>query len=434
MTDTAASPNRVYKYYQDANGNLTSYVDPAGNTTSYGYDANGDLTQITTPAGNITQFAYANASSSDYRVTSVTRLVHPTDSSGPTRSYAYYTGGQPCTASDEGRTVETNERGYQTTYCYSPGQAVTRTVDPDGHTQTASYTADANVSAQTNPLGGSVALGYENSGTTSERLTSVQEGGTSGPGTALVYDDPNNQYSPSQVTDPENRSVATAYDSPGNAHTITDQLTSQNQATLDHNSDGTVSDSIDANGNKTTYRYTGGNLTEIDPPDLTHQAKTTIGYDNLSRPVKVIDGKGQEQDYGYDALDRLTSVTYKSSSGQTVASIAYVYDNDGNQTKRIGSSGTTTYGYDGLNRITSESFPDGSSDSYTYDLASDLQTLTDGGGTVTTLITRRTCPRRSRIRTGPARWAMTTTGIARRSPTPTGRASPTPTIPVTPAG
>lgn len=236
ITDPAG---RVSKYVQNSAGELTGYTDPAGNTTSYTYDSHGDLTQITTPAGNIVRFGYANASSGDYRVTSVTRLVHPTDQTGPTRSYAYYTGGSPCTASDEGRTVETNERGYQTTYCYSPSDAVTKTVDPDGHVQTTSYTADANVATLTNAMGGVITLGYENAGTTSERLTSIQQG-TSGPSTTLAYTDPNNAYSPSQVTDPQGRSVSYAYDAPGNAHTITDQLASQNQATLDHNPDGTI--------------------------------------------------------------------------------------------------------------------------------------------------------------------------------------------------
>ena len=389
MTDSAS---RVYKYYQDASGNLTSYIDPAGHTTVYGYDSYGDLTQITTPAGNITKFAYANPSAGDYRVASVTRLVHPTDSTGPTRSYAYYTGGSPCSASDEGRTVETNERGYASTYCYGASDSVTKTVDPDGHVQTSSYTADGNVSQATNPMGGTTVLGYSNSGTTSERLTSIQQGGSSGPKTSLVYNDPNNQYSPSQVTDPQGRSVAYAYDSPGNAHTITDQLTAQNQVTIDHNPDGTISDSIDANANQTTYHYTSGNLTEIDPPDQTHLGKTTISYDALSRPIKVIDGKGQEQDYGYDNLDRVTSVTYKNSSGATVATITYSYDNDGNVITRTDSAGTSTYGYDGLDRITSESFPDGSTHTYTYDPAGNLATLTDAGGTVTYAYNKENLP------------------------------------------
>ncbi|MFZ1993930.1 MAG: DNRLRE domain-containing protein, partial [Solirubrobacteraceae bacterium] len=348
------SSGRVYKYFQDANGNLTSYVDPANHTTVYGYDSHGDLTQITTPAGSITKFGYANAGSGDYRVTSVTRLVKPTDLTGPTRSYTYYTGGSPCTSSDEGRTVESNERGYATTYCYAPSGDVTQTADPDGHAHATSFTADANVATLTNPMGGTLTLGYQNSGTTSERLTSIQQG-TSGPKTTLVYNDPNNAYSPSQVTDPENRSVSYAYDTPGNAHTITDQLTSQNQVTLDHNLDGTIADSIDARANKTTYHYTAGNLTEIDPPDLTHLGKTTISYDSLSRPVKIIDGKGQERDIAYDVFDRATSVTYKDAGGAVVSTITYTYDNDGNLTKRAQGAPATAY----VGKIASATGPSG---------------------------------------------------------------------------
>lgn len=385
------SSGRVWKYVQNSSGELTSYVDPAGNTTTYGYDSHGNLAQITTPAGNIVQFGYAGDDSGDNRVTSVTRLVKPTDSSGPTRSYAYYTGGSPCSASDEGRTVETNELGYQTTYCYAASDNVTKTVDPDGHVQSTSYTADDNVATLTNAMGGVLTLGYENQGTTSERLTSIQQG-TTGPETTLAYNDPNNAYSPSQVTDPEGRSVSYAYDSPGNAHTITDQLASQNQATLDHNPDGTISDSIDANGNKTMYDYTGGNLTEIDPPDQTHLGDTKITYDSLSRPIKVIDGKGQERDYTYDKLDRVKTVVYKNASGTTVATFTYSYDADGNLIKRIGPAGTTTYTYDGLDRVTADSYPDGSSDSYGYDAASNLKTLTDAAGTVSYIYNKENLP------------------------------------------
>lgn len=331
MTDAGG---RTYKYAQDANGNLTSYVDPAGNSTAYAYDTHGDLTQITTAAGTVTKVAYANAGSGDYRVTSVTRLVKPTDATGPTRSYGYYTGGSPCTSSDEGRTVKTNEPGYQTTYCYNASDQVTRAVDADGHTTMSSYSADANIAQLTNPLGGTAVMSYRDPGTTSERLSSMQEGGSSGPTATLAYNDPNNQYSPSQVTDPENRSATYAYDGPGNEHTAADQLPSQNQLTIDHNADGTIADSIDANGNKTTYHYTGGNLTEIDPPDLAHVGKTTITYDALSRPTKIIDGKSQERDITYDVFDRPTNVTYKDATGVVVATINYTYDNDGNLTKR----------------------------------------------------------------------------------------------------
>jgi RHS repeat-associated protein len=377
------SLGRVYKYYQDTSGNLTSYVDPANHTTTYAYDGHGDLTKITTAQGNITKFAYAGASSGDYRVTSVTRLVKPTDSTGPTRAYAYYTGGSPCATSDEGRTVETNELGYSTTYCYNASDQVDTSVDPDGHTTSKSFTADGNVAQLTTPTGGTAVLGYQNPGTSSERVTSIQLGGSSGPQATLVYSDPNNAYAPSQVTDPQNRSVSYAYDSAGNEHTATDQLASQNQATLDHNANGTVSDSIDADGNTTTYHYTSGNLTEIDPPDLTHLGKTTITYDTLSRPKTIIDGKGQERDYSYDAFDRVSGVTYKNASGTTVATIGYTYDNDGNLIKRTESAGTSSYGYDGLNRLTSETFPDSSTHSYSYDAASNLKTITDAGGTTT---------------------------------------------------
>ena len=107
------------------------------------------------------------------------------------------------------------------------------------------------------------------------------------------------------------------------------------------------------------------------------------------------DGKGQKTLYSYDVLDRLLSVKYygagATSSGCTVTgtladSVTNTYDDDGNTKTRVDSdseSGTSSFNYDPLNRLTSEAEPGTRNTSYGYDNASNLTTVTDGGGTTT---------------------------------------------------
>ena len=78
--------------------------------------------------------------------------------------------------------------------------------------------------------------------------------------------------------------------------------------------------------------------------------------------------------YEYDALDRLTRVTYADTS-----TVAYVHD-AGDRLREIidSSAGTITREYDLLDRLTSETTPEGSL-SYTYDLDGRRETMTVAG-------------------------------------------------------
>src|SRR5207302_5692736 len=68
---------------------------------------------------------------------------------------------------------------------------------------------------------------------------------------------------------------------------------------------------------------------------------------------------------GYDALDRLTSLTY--SDGVT-PNVTALYDANGNRTSMTDGTGTTTTGYDELNRVTTTTAPGPSTVGYRYDL------------------------------------------------------------------
>jgi len=104
-------------------------------------------------------------------------------------------------------------------------------------------------------------------------------------------------------------------------------------------------------------------------------------YDAVGNRLTMTDGQGQET-RTYDGLDRLLTVT----RGQHT--FAYVYDANGNITRRSYPGGTIAdYAYDALDRLTSVSSA-GQQTSYAYDAASNLvqTTLPSGNGYVETRV------------------------------------------------
>ena len=106
--------------------------------------------------------------------------------------------------------------------------------------------------------------------------------------------------------------------------------------------------------------------------------------DSYSRRLTETDGRGQTTSYGYDDLDRVTSVAFHGGS-----TVSYGYDANGNQTSRTatpaggGTTATTTYTYDALNRLTAEAKPTpGATVSFSYDPVGNLRFHTGPGGVV----------------------------------------------------
>jgi RHS repeat-associated protein len=168
-----------------------------------------------------------------------------------------------------------------------------------------------------------------------------------------------------------------------------DQLTTQNQQSFTYNSNGTVANSTDADGNVTTYGYDTGNknLTKITPPASSQLGPVTITNDADSRPhiiTECVVGTAlpctttKTATLTYDALDRVTQIAY-TGPGTTIT-ITYTYDDDGNLATRIDPIGTTTYTVDQLNRLTNEAQPSSVNNAYTYDAASNMTCFTDSGG------------------------------------------------------
>jgi RHS repeat-associated protein len=398
---------RIYKYFQNGSGQLTKYEDPAGNYTYYTYDADGNLTQIKSPAGQITNVSYDAGNTNE--VESVQRLVHATDTTGPT--WTYQTGPpKACTSPGAGWTADTVEDPdrHTTTYCTDDMSRLTGVIDATGHDQSTSYNPDGYISNYSDALNIPTSFSYSGGG--DDNITEIQQGQTGGATGTGGYASPldtqyfysgtsgtANQYLPSSSEDASGNTTNYAYGTgasgaygAGEPTSIQDGLASQNTATLTYNSNGTVATSSPPDSymgsQTTTYSYTSGNLTTVTPPSGSGLNAITLTYDSANRvaTISTIGGSpatGHKVIYSYNTLDQITQAVYKNAAGTTVATIGYTYDADGNLTKISDPNGNTTYAYDGLDRLTSETFPNTDYVDYGYDPAGNITSLIDPSGT-----------------------------------------------------
>ena len=378
----------AYQYGTGVEYNLVKkYTDPEGRQTLYDWDGNHNLLlKVTTPGGRQTKFGY----DSSYRLSSITRVDNVAAQTGPTTTYAYYTGGGIC-SSDQTRTVVTDPRSKVTTYCSSQkDDRVAKVRDAKNHDQDSQYSTFGNVQQLTRPGTPTNSVSQLNWDSGTNNLN----GGTSPTGGQFSVGYPSgatgqDRYRPSSYTNPQGGKSEFEYDNgtsggPGNVTAIATKDASGNvqpeKARLTYNSDGTIdtaSDGRDSGTFDTTWDYnydSAGNLTTIDPPG-TAIGNTTITYDGLSRIATITDGKGQRRELTYDKLDRVTGVTLKNSANAVLASETAAYDYDGNMTSRVDVDGTTktsSYVFDPLNRLTKETLPGGKTNEYTYDGAGNV--------------------------------------------------------------
>lgn len=92
---------------------------------------------------------------------------------------------------------------------------------------------------------------------------------------------------------------------------------------------------------------------------------TTYTYDLNNNRSQLKDPLSRVTSFVYDALNRLTGVTYRSP---TTPDVTYAYDSNGNRTSMADSvNGTTSYTYDELNRAITNTVSGPSTIAYRYD-------------------------------------------------------------------
>jgi RHS repeat-associated protein len=320
----------------------------------------------------------------------VTRVIPPGGNTGPMPDYSYAT---TFTHYDSGPNAGllrdvTDPLGNRTSHAYDAVGRLTSTVDPLGnatggvpadHTHTFAYDREDRLRfhAVPAPASGGTALSsetrYDEAGNPTVRidrrgqvslygydernsLVTVTE-------SALPWTDPANPPATVTVTEVE-------YDAGGNVSRITRAAgDSQFERVTDYLSDGR-----------------GLLRTEIQYPHWPSTAEsliTTSTYDPNGNLLTTVDPLGQTTTFGYDALNRRTSVDYADLG---TSDVEYAYDVHGNRTSMVDGTGTTTYAYDEADRLTSVTSPGDVTVGYRYDLDGNRTKLVYPDGTAVTYV------------------------------------------------
>jgi RHS repeat-associated protein len=325
----------VYNHSDAAHpGDVTSVVDPAGNTVTNTYDNFGDKTAATlpptpeNPAGDTTQYGY------DTTKGWLTSVVSPRGVlAGTTVS---------CTPPALGCT----------TYAHDAWGHVTVTTDPLGHTTIEHYDANGNHDSSTDANSNATNYVYD----PANELLTVQRADT----TQLT-----NDYWPDgslhDQYDGANHPTTYAYDAQGRLSTITDPNLR------------VTTDTYDAAGNLTGKADQGGSCT---PPITTTSKCTTYSYDTANELASVSYSDGTTPNVtnvGYDPNGTRTSMTDGTGTS------SWAYDSLGRQTSYTSGAGATVgYGYDLRNLTTSIAYPNSAGTvQQHYDVAGRMDSVTD---------------------------------------------------------
>ncbi|MCZ8319425.1 MAG: type IV secretion protein Rhs, partial [Silanimonas sp.] len=354
VKNTAGQLLRRETFTYDAKGALltASVQDPSSpliQTTTMTRDPDGRILTIDGPrtdVSDITTYTYFDAEDPACASSPTTcsfrkgDLKSVTNALGHTTHFVRYDGA--------GRLLESRDaNGLVSTFTYTPrGWLASRTVG--GLTTSITYTAVGDVESVTTPDGRSLTYTYD----TARRLTAVQDQR----GNRIEW----------TLDNAGNRTAEAVKDASG---TLRRTLTQQ------FNTLGRLSQAANAAGRATLFTQdANGNLDLASDPLNRTTDQDVDALDRVTRQLQDVAGLNVETQFGFDALDQLTTVTdpkglitrytndglgnlLKLESPDT-GTTTYTVDAAGNRSSQTDARGITVgYTYDALNRLTGIRFP-----------------------------------------------------------------------------
>ncbi|WP_158265599.1 RHS repeat-associated core domain-containing protein [Blastopirellula marina] len=314
-------------YEYDNLGRLVKKTDAEEGETTYTYDANGNRLTLTDPEDNTTTWTYD----------ALNRMVTDTNELGDTRTYTYNAAGN--------QTGYLDRNGRDTRYYYDNLQRLTTEIWREGGIVVRSlnyaYDAASQLTSASDPAA-TYTFTYDNLG----RNTSTEHD-LAALGFDVVVD---------ETYDALGRRTGLAAEIDG-----TDDLV--NSYAYDY---------LNRMTQVTQGSQAGGNVVAEKRANFSYDAEDKGQFTSISR---YADLAGSElvatSTYGYDAADRITSLTHADSSSSTLAGYTWGYD-EGNRLTDFTVAGYSaedaTYTYDDTDQLTGADRSGTTSDeSYTYD-------------------------------------------------------------------
>ncbi|WP_129309297.1 DUF6531 domain-containing protein [Streptomyces sp. L2] len=410
----------------DADGNAT-LIGEGGSRHVYAKESGGTFATPgearSTLASDGSGYKLTTADHSTYSFNASGRLTGEEDRTGRGLTISY-TGGRPSKITDgAGRVVVlayTGDRlqkvtladGRDVTYSYT-GEQLTGVTGLDGTTETYGYDGDGRLNAvtnarhkrvtsneydaqgrvisQTDALGNKTLFAYSKNGAFDQVDVTAPDQGV---WTDIYYknvlftqiDPLSNKsyyrydkfYNRTSAVDAEIREVKWTYDSAGR---VKSRVSGASDEYWTYDSSGNVASHQDGEYNTTDFGYNALNqLTSVqDPLDKT----TTYGYDSTTHLLgSVTTPSGKTTRYGYDSDGDLTSVITPKGNKTTYTydasgRVHTVVDPRGNVSGADPAKYTTAFTYDDSDRIKTVTDARGHTTSYGYDGAGDLHTVTD---------------------------------------------------------
>ena len=284
-------------------------------------------------------------------------------------------------------------------YEYDKDFNITRAIAPDGTSTSFAYSVDfGGLERYTDARGQSVMYSYDEKGQGVGNSLTNNNGGSleyndhgdivsmtwrNGKKATLDYDAQGRLIS---TTDADNRSLELFYDTKGNIEKITDSQ--QGDTMLNYTAEERVKNITYADGRGFSYEY--DNVGRLIKQVYSDGFEQCYEYDTLSRVSRMTDksgnllvsleydvvtgmiiskifGNGTSVHYSYDLNGNVLSIIHKDKNGNDLEKFQYTYDADGRRTQVESSEGMEIYTYDLAGQLTDVTYPDGSTESFTYD-------------------------------------------------------------------
>jgi RHS repeat-associated protein len=350
LTNVADFAGRNWTYAYDANGDLVSYTDALGHTTTYTYysdqyfaDNNHNLKLVTGPLGESMFFAYYPND----------KVYWHENSLGERMTFSYNPFWKATTVIDE--------RGVVTEHLYDENSHLIQKVDGAGNIWTYTWNAAHLLESETDPLGRTTSYDYD------ERGNIVQITDPAGQISTFSY---TNDFNLLAESNQSGRITTYTYDGNGNVIGKTDPTGASTQWSYDTH--GQMLTRTDARGHTTSYAYDAGRgdftlrfVTDAAGNVTEHQ------YDNIGRRIRTINARGFTTEMVYDHNDQMTQLIDALGNMLTTE-----FDAAGNMIRMVDQRGfATTYEYDTANRLIRETSAAGDVTTYTYDGVGNVLTV-----------------------------------------------------------